>query len=369
VREIEVEGTFYETRGWSKRPVIYVDPPDDVALNDWRNENKLYTRWLEHPHPRTGKKVPVLYPSPTFATRFNDGDTAIVKLAVRTDSRGNGMKFLDAFRRSGGPAKRTQEPTARPAPPAPVVRRVAKSRAVQTSKSSKRTPPLPKFIREFRPAECPDKHPWCLASKNIYELPGLTDESKLFGTECMVDATGREVSEWAFGDWNCDMLLLMQDAAAVDGISARIGKHPDPFSARNFWDEPSAGGAATNRNLYNLARNIQCRRLVGSALIGILKPGSDYSGSIRECEYVRNHCLRTLAWAMDAKQTPNLRTVVCLGTKASDFVSDLLSRGLVDASRFRVAHLPHPSRYPAGGIPVATAAWRRMATESGVVVH
>src|SRR2546422_655570 len=238
MREIEVEGTFYETRGWSKRPVIYVDPPDDVALNDWRNENKLYPRWLEHPHPRTGKKVPVLYPSPTFARRFNDGDAATVKLAVRTDSRGNGMKFLDAFRRSGKPTKTTQ-PTSRPAPPAVAVHRLAKSPASQTSKGPTRTPLLPKFIRDFRPADCPQKHPWCRASKNVYEL--VANETKLFGTERMVDSTGREVPEWAFGDWNCDMLLIMQDAAAVDGIAARVGKHPDPFSARNFWDEPSAG--------------------------------------------------------------------------------------------------------------------------------
>jgi hypothetical protein len=233
----------------------------------------------------------------------------------------------------------------------------------------KRTPRLPKFVREFRPSNCPSQHPWCLAGKNVYELPGLQNERKLFGTERMVDFAGREVREWAFGDWDCDMLLLMQDAAAVDGIAARVGKHPDPFSARNFWDEPSAGGAATNRNLYNLAHNIQCRKLVGSALIGILKPGSNYSGPIRECQYVRNHCLRALAWAMEPKQTPNLKTVVCLGTKASDFVSDLIGRGLVDASRFRVTHLQHPSRYPAGGIPVATAAWRRMATESGFVIN
>jgi hypothetical protein len=366
MREIEVEGTFYDTRGWSKRAVIYVDPPDDVALNDWRNENKLYTNWLERPHPCFGKQVPVLYPSPTFASRFNDGDAACVKLAVRTDSKGNGMKFVDAFRRSGKRTEPTQ-PTARPAAPVASVSRVAKTTSAQPSKRTKRTPELPAFIRDFRPADCPHKHPWCLASKNVYEL--VTNESKLFGTERMVDASGREISQWAFGDWNCEMLLLMQDAAAVDGIAARVGKHPDPFSARNFWDEPSAGGAATNRNLYNLAANIQCRKLVGSALIGILKPGANYSGPIRECSYVRDHCLHTLAWAMEAKQTPNLRTVVCLGTKASDFVSDLINRGLVDASRFRVAQLPHPSRYPAGGIPVATAAWRRMATESGFAIH
>jgi hypothetical protein len=30
------------------------------------------------------------------------------------------------------------------------------------------------------------------------------------------------------------MLLLMQDAAAVDGIAARVGKHPDRFRLATF---------------------------------------------------------------------------------------------------------------------------------------
>src|SRR5437899_1607918 len=100
MREIELHGTFYETRGWSKRPVIYVDSPDDDALRSWRNKNKLFTRWLDAPHPRTGESVPVLYPSPTFADRFGDGDSVVAILEVRPEKRGNGMKFVDVTRRS-----------------------------------------------------------------------------------------------------------------------------------------------------------------------------------------------------------------------------------------------------------------------------
>jgi len=139
----------------------------------------------------------------------------------------------------------------------------------------RRTPRLPKCIRGFKPSSCPYKHKWCLQSKNIYELPGLENERKLFGTERMVDCDGNEVKEWRFGDWNCDLLLLMQDAAPVDDILARVqAPHPDPISARNFWEEPNGGGARTNRNLHSLARGIEYRKLVGSALIGILKPST-----------------------------------------------------------------------------------------------
>lgn len=234
----------------------------------------------------------------------------------------------------------------------------------------RRTPRLPNFIRDFSPAACPDKHPWCLASKNVYELTGLHNERKLFATERMVDSNGEEVKEWAFGDWDCDMLLLMQDTAPVDAIAARVGKHPDPFSARNFWNEPSAGGACTNRNLYNLAHRIQCRKLVGSALIGILKPGLNYSGPIRECRYVQDHCLRTLSWVLDPKQTPNLKTVVCLSRKADDFVSDIQQRGMVNFSRLRIERLPHPSRYSLyGSKQAAENAWIHMATQSGFLVQ
>lgn len=233
----------------------------------------------------------------------------------------------------------------------------------------RRTPRLPKFIRKFSPANCPYKHPWCLGAKNVYELIGLEKERKLFGTERMVFSDGTESNGWAFGDWDCDMLLLMQDAAAVDGIAERIGKHPDPFSARNFIEEPRGKGATTNRNLYNLASTIDCRKLVGSALIGILKPGSDYTSRIANCPYVRNHCLHVLAWVLNPKQTPNLKSLACLGQEASQSLSELQASELVDCNRFRMTELWHPRYWPSGGKAQVTAAWGKMAAASGFRVH
>ena len=233
----------------------------------------------------------------------------------------------------------------------------------------RRTPRLPKFVRDFSPAKCPYKHSWCLAAKNVYELPGLEKERKLFGTERMVYSDGTEVTDWAFGDWDCDMLLLMQDAAAVDGIAERIGNHPDPFSARNFIEEPRGKGATTNRNLFNLATTIDCRKLVGSALIGVLKPGSDYSSRVAGCPYVRDYCVRVLAWVLNPKQTPNLKSVACLGDKASQFLWYLQTSNLVDWSRIRVTELWHPRFWPSGGKAEVTAAWNKMAAASGFRVH
>src|SRR5690348_2505460 len=229
----------------------------------------------------------------------------------------------------------------------------------------RRTPPLPSFIRDFSPAACPDKHPWCLAARNVYQLPGLEREQKLFGTERMVYSDDTEVGRWTFGDWDCDLLLLMQDAAAVGGIEERIkDRHPDPFSARNFLEEPRAGGATTNRNLSNLANPIVCRKLAGSALIGILKGGSDYSSSIPDCRYVREHCLRVLAWVLDPQQTPNLKSVACLGVKAFRFFEVLKASKLIDCNRFRVTHLRHPRSWPSSGKAGAIADWSKMAAES-----
>jgi|GEM_PF-1921073 len=251
----------------------------------------------------------------------------------------------------------------------------------------RRTPSIDRF-RTFRPRDCPHKHPCCLESRNVYELPGLERESKLFGSERMVDSLGREVAEWRLGDWDWDVLLLMQDAAPHDEISARVGDHPDPFSARNFFEEPQGGGAQTNRNLHELASHLDCRKLAGSALAGVLKPGSDYSEPVDElltCPYVRAYCLDVLRWVLDEDGRTMPRTICCLGGPAFELVCELLTisenvqarlrrdRGSITrVGRFNVAFLWHPSRWPSsrywppGGRVVATEAWHRMATESGL---
>jgi hypothetical protein len=233
----------------------------------------------------------------------------------------------------------------------------------------RRTPTLPSWIRRFRPSDCPNQHPWCLHSKNVYELPGLEDERKLFATERMVDCYGHEDKEWEFGDWDCDMLLLLQDAASVEGMEKYIGNHPDPFSATNF-KEQTKDGARTTDNFYKLAHGICCRKLAGSARIGILKPGQKYSGRILECQYVQGYCLGVLAWVMHREQTPNLRAVVCLGTKSFDYISKIKRRGMVDCGRFWAVKLTHPASWnPPGYSREATTAWNRMASEFGFRVN
>jgi hypothetical protein len=231
----------------------------------------------------------------------------------------------------------------------------------------------------------------------VYELEGLSGETKLFGSERMSDRIGQEVLnlqhrgrhvDWRFGDWDAEILLLMQDAAPHDGIRDRVGTHPDPFSARNFIEEPRAGGAQTNRNLHELASHLACRKLAGSAFAGILKGKDDYSGSVEkleECPWVRGYCIRVLRWVLDRKTTKHLKVVVCLGVTAADFVSEALAideseaellrrerGGAIRAGHLLVSHLWHPSRWPngrywpPGGRKAAEAGWRRMAQACGL---
>jgi hypothetical protein len=216
----------------------------------------------------------------------------------------------------------------------------------------------------------------------VYELAGLASEGKMFGSERMVDRAGREVPTWQFGDWDWDVFFLMQDAAPHDKIAERIGKHPDPFSARNFFEEPRAGGAQTNRNLHELANHLDCRKLAGSAFVGVLKPGEDYSGPVDnlfDCPWIRGHCRDAIGWVFEEAQASRQRTICCLGGPAFELVAEILAIGDAEKSRlgrergstaaigrFRVSSLWHPSRWPPGGRQVAHAAWKRMATESGL---
>lgn len=231
----------------------------------------------------------------------------------------------------------------------------------------------------------------CSNSRNIYELPGLAGESTLFGSERMTDADGNEILNrmisgvrynWELGDWDWDVFFLMQDAAPCDEISERIGTHPYPFSARNFIDEPRGGGAATNRNLHKLAQRIPCRKLAGSALIGLLKPGKDYSGKFRPllgCPWIRDYCKTALEWVLSENDNRRPKAVFCLGGPALDLIAEILSiddatkmmltrdRGSVTNIRnFTVSHLWHPSRWPPGGRRHAYECWKRAVLGSGL---
>jgi hypothetical protein len=206
----------------------------------------------------------------------------------------------------------------------------------------------------------------------VYELVDLENEPKLFSSERMVFADGREVPEWQFGDWDCDALLLMQDSAPCNAIQERVGRHPDPFSQRNFMEEPRAGGSATNRELVRFARRLSCRKLAGNVLIGILKPERYQRpiGDLLACAWIREYCLGVIRWVLDANQTPNLKFVgQALGLpEATSAALDAERGSTVQAGRLLVSYVwhPQPQAWARVGRAVAEEAWRRMARESEI---
>ena len=114
------------------------------------------------------------------------------------------------------------------------------------------TPKLPDWIRGFPTNKSIERN-----FKNIYEL--LPNETKLYGTEALVDENGVPEPTWSYGNWKeAELLLLAQDASNVELIQKRrdIGHHPDPFCAFDW--RISTDGDETNRNLHWLAQQIKC---------------------------------------------------------------------------------------------------------------
>jgi hypothetical protein len=229
------------------------------------------------------------------------------------------------------------------------------------------TPSLPEWAISFT-----DSQKTCT---NIYEL--MPRETKLFGTEIFVDEYGVEETTWRYGDWDADLLLLAQDPANADKIEQRIAEgHPDPFCAldwRGFSD-----GMETNRNLHWLAQQIGCRKLYGSAYLGLLKSGKR-GDAIPSSPEVKPHLRRTLEWVLEPKQTPNLRAIACLGIEARNLIIQVLKLDRAKAAalrqgvgssirteRFYVIHLMHPGRrnIGKGGCgPRAWSNWKKIAQE------
>jgi hypothetical protein len=212
---------------------------------------------------------------------------------------------------------------------------------------------------------------------NVYEL--LPRETKLFGTESLLDQRGIAEPTWRYGDWDADLLLLAQDAANSETIEQRIADgHPDPFCALD-WREFS-DGMETNRNLHWLAQQLQCRKLYGSAYLGLLKSGSR-GDAVPNGPDIKPHVRRTLAWALDPKQTRNLRAIACLGTEARDLLIQVLGLDRAKAAalrqgvgssirtdQFYVIHLMHPGRrnMGKGGCgPKAWLNWHKLAVDCG----
>lgn len=173
------------------------------------------------------------------------------------------------------------------------------------------TPELPCWIRDFA-----DPQNKCT---NVYEV--LPKETKLYGTESLVDWDGVPEPSWNYGYWrNAELLLLAQDASNADLIKQRRDAgHPDPFCAFDW--RTSADGLETNRNLHWLAQQIDCPKLYGSAFVGLLKDG-DRGGATPKGLAVRKYISDVLKWVIAKEQTPNLKAIACLGTDARNLVAD-----------------------------------------------
>ena len=236
----------------------------------------------------------------------------------------------------------------------------------------KRTPPLPAWVVGF-----PEQREACRNFKNVYEL--LPPETKLFGTETLVDEQGTEEPTWQYGDWDAQLLFLAQDACNADKIEQRIdNRHPDPFCAFDW--RTSGEGLETNRNLHWLAQQIDCRKLYGSAYLGLLKSGKR-GDVVPKGPDIKPHLCRTLAWVLQPKQTPKLQAIACLGTKARDLTIQVLGLDRAKAAtlkqgvgscirtdRFYVIHLMHPGRrnLGKGGCgPKAWLTWQKVAKDCG----
>jgi len=235
------------------------------------------------------------------------------------------------------------------------------------------TPELPPEIRGFT-----DPKGTCTS---VYEI--LPNETKLYGTESLVDENGVPEPSWKYGCWKtAELLLLAQDPANLRTIQERIGSHPDPFGAFDWrFDKrgrPQRDGNETNRNLHWLAQQIDCRKLYGSAYVGLLKHGPGKKGSLPKGSAVRKYQSDVLEWVLDRRHTPCLRAIACLGVKARNLVAKaLLDR--VDRQGFKsqpvgsairvgrlYIYLMHPSplnHWRDGFGPGAWPNWRKLAVE------
>ena len=91
-------GNFYASLGLGERAVIFVNTPDDVNLDAWKRENRVFTKWLEKKHPLAGNNAPILYPKSSLIDNLSDGDLVVATIEVRKDKRGNGMKCTNVVK-------------------------------------------------------------------------------------------------------------------------------------------------------------------------------------------------------------------------------------------------------------------------------
>jgi hypothetical protein len=209
------------------------------------------------------------------------------------------------------------------------------------------TPIIPAEIRDYRAG----------AYTNIYQL--CPDEPRLYGTESL------------YGDWDAELLLLAKDFAPSALIRHRLAAgDPRPYRHTNWLLEPKTAGAATNRNLERLARRLDCRKLYGSAMAGLLRDDGHVSGALPEMRGIAPFLADVLRFTL--AHMPNLRAIACLGADAwhlalasfqlvpIDWAGQRATRRPVQVNGLLLFALPHPSRTP-GGAETVRADWDAMA--------
>ena len=197
------------------------------------------------------------------------------------------------------------------------------------------TPAIPAWIRAYRSR----------SYTNIYQL--CPDETRLFGTESL------------YGDWDADLLLLAKDFAPSRLVRQRLAAGEERPYHHTDWHVNARGpGARTNRALYRLAERIGCRKLYGSALVGLLRDDEKVSGALADAAAITPFVCEALRFTIG--QMPNLRAIACLGADAwqwatrtfghvgADWREHRDARRPLQADRLTLFALPHPSRTPGG---------------------
>lgn len=208
------------------------------------------------------------------------------------------------------------------------------------------TPPIPTWIRNYRAS----------GYTNIWEL--LPYEKKLYGTETL------------FGDWDGELLILLQDFSTREEIRQRIAaRDPNPYR-----HDPAI---RTNRRLEKLAAPLgegldprRCRMLYGSALAGLLKGGTSLSGGLPNWRSLLEYAQKVLLWTLG--QMPNVKTVACCGKVAwetattahglngLDWRTYLERRIPVEAGKVLLYAHRHPVNRDPGSWTLALEEWESM---------
>src|SRR5207244_4184139 len=87
--------------------------------------------------------------------------------------------------------------------------------------------------------------------------------------------------------------------------------------------QPQRDGNETNRNLHWLAQQIDCRKLYGSAFVGLLKHGAR-GDTPPKGQTISQYKRKVLEWVVNRERTPKLKAIACLGNEARNLVCNVL---------------------------------------------